>query len=88
MVLLFRGSPLVLHWCSVGISVCSAGGGVHSYTNCCVVNLESVWLIRIIILIGSTATRILGVGEGRGEEEQRGKRGIYNKCYCNSYNVE
>ena len=36
----------------------------------------------------STATRISGVGEGKGEEEQRGKRGIHNKCYCSSYNVE
>ena len=36
----------------------------------------------------STATRISGVGEGKGEEEQRGKRGIHKKCYCSSYNVE
>ena len=36
-----------------------------------------------------TGTRISSVGEGKGEKEQRGKRGIHNKCYCSSYsNVE
>ena len=30
----------------------------------------------------STATRMSGVGEGRGEEEHQGKMGILNKCLC------
>ena len=32
-----------------------------------------------------TGTKISSVGEGKGEKEQRRKRGIHNKCYCSSY---